>query len=458
VQLIRLPVSRQEAFFFFGNTNKTQIGGKVMGLLIKNGKILINGELVARDLLIVEDRITKIAELIEEDGHKEIDVKGKFLSAGFIDMHVHLRDPGFEAKETIATGTAAAVRGGFTVITCMPNTRPVTDSPEVVEYIIEKARKEGVARVLPIGSITVRELGEKLTDMASLKKAGIIAVSDDGVGVQSSKVMKDAMKLAKENGLPVIAHCEDDTLVKGGSVHQGVFADKHGLKGIPNESEAIHVARDILLAEATGAHYHVCHISAEQSVRHVRYAKALGIHVTTEVCPHHLLLKDEDIPGLDANYKMNPPLRSTKDRKALVEGLKDGTIDIIVTDHAPHTDEEKKKGMELAPFGIVGLETAFPLLYTHLVLSGEFTLQEIIEKMTIKPAEIFGLPWGRLAEGQIADIVVIDLETQREVNPHEFASKGKNTPFKGWSLKGWPVMTMVGGSVVWKREEVVKTI
>lgn len=429
-----------------------------MGILITNGRVLEAGQLVSRDLLIIDDKIAKIAEGIREDGHKEIDVKGKFVSAGFIDMHVHLREPGFEAKETIATGTSAAARGGYTAVACMPNTRPVTDRPEVVRFIKEKAKKEGVVRVLPIGSITLRELGDELTDMAALKEAGAIAVSDDGVGVQSSLMMKKAMKKAAALGLPVIAHCEDDSLAKGGSVHEGVFSAKYGIKGIPNEAESIHVARDILLAEATGVHYHVCHISAEQSVRHVRYAKERGLKVTAEVCPHHLLLTDEDIPGLDPMYKMNPPLRSPQDRQALIRGLKDGTIDIIVTDHAPHTEEEKKRGMEMAPFGIVGLETAFPLLYTHLVLTGEFTLEEIVEKMTNKPAELFGLPWGRLEEGQIADITIIDLENEREVNPEEFASKGKNTPFKKWKLKGWPVMTIVGGSVVWKRDEVLKTV
>ena len=425
-----------------------------MGILIKNGKILRDGELITQDVLIEGNKITQIAEQIEKEGHKEIDVKGKWISAGFIDMHVHLREPGFEAKETIATGTAAAARGGFTAIACMPNTRPVIDRVEVVAQIQDKAKKEGVVRVLPMGSITVRELGEQLTDMAELKKAGIVAVSDDGVGVQNSKVMKQGMKLARKLGLPVVAHCEDDSLAKGGSVNEGVFSEKHGLKGIPNEAEAIHVARDILLAEATGAHYHVCHISAKESVREVRKGKEEGINVTAEVCPHHLLLTDEDIPGLDPMFKMNPPLRAEADRKALIEGLKDGTIDIIVTDHAPHTAEEKNRGMELAPFGIVGLETAFPLLYTHLVLTGEFTLEEIAQKMTSKPAELFGLPWGRLVEGAEADLVIVDLETERAVNPREFASKGRNTPFTGWNLKGWPVMTMVNGQVVWKRDEV----
>ncbi|WP_134700296.1 dihydroorotase [Ammoniphilus sp. YIM 78166] len=430
-----------------------------MGIVIKNGKVLQDGELVPRDILIIDKVISKVAEQIDSQGHKEIDVKGKWVSAGFIDMHVHLREPGYEAKETIATGTAAAARGGFTAIACMPNTKPVTDRVEVVKYIKEKAQREGVVRVLPIGAITIRELGEELTDMAAMKECGIIGVSDDGVGVQSSRMMKEGMRRAAKAGLPVIAHCEDETLAKGGSIHEGTFSAKHGLRGIPNEAEAIHVARDILLAEATGAHYHVCHISAEQSVRHVRYAKEKGIKVTTEVCPHHLILTDEDIPAnLDSNFKMNPPLRSSEDRAALIEALKDGTIDIIVTDHAPHTEEEKKRGLALAPFGIVGLETAFPLLYTHLVLTGDFTLEEIVSKMTSKPAELFGLPWGRLEEGAIADLTVVDLETEREVNPLEFASKGKNTPFTGWKLKGWPMMTMVDGSIVWKREEVLKTV
>jgi len=397
--------------------------------------------------------IARIADSIDGVGHEVIDVQGKLVTPGFIDMHVHLREPGFEAKETIATGTASAARGGFTTVACMPNTRPVTDTPEVVQQILRKAKEEGSARVLPIGAITVRELGKELTDMAALKEAGIVAVSDDGVGIQTSQMMKDAMKMATSLGLPVVAHCEDDSLAEGGCVHEGIFSEKHGLKGIPSEAESIHVSRDILLAEATGTHYHVCHISTAESVRLVREAKQRGVRVTAEVCPHHLLLCDEDIPGLDANYKMNPPLRSRRDRDALLEGLKDGTIDMIVTDHAPHTAEEKQRGMELAPFGIVGLETAFPLLYTKLVLPGAFTLQEIVDRMTKVPADVFNLPWGVLEEGAVADIAVIDLETEKEVDPTTFLSKGRNTPFTGWKLKGWPVLTMLEGRVVWQAEE-----
>jgi dihydroorotase len=421
-----------------------------MGIILRNGKLLNRaGELEPKELLIEGERIAAIADRIESRGHDVIDLGGRFVSAGFIDMHVHLREPGYEAKETIATGTAAAVRGGFTTIACMPNTRPSIDSAETVEYVKQKAEEAGLARVLPYGAITVRQLGKELTDFAALKEAGICAVTDDGVGVQSSAMMKAAMQRAKELGLSVVAHCEDDDLLTPGSaLHDGVVAKRHGLPGIPSESESIHVGRDILLAEQTGVHYHVCHISAKESVRLVRDGKRAGVNVTTEVTPHHLLLCDEDIPeSLDANWKMNPPLRSREDRAALLAGLKDGTIDIIATDHAPHTAEEKATGLARAPFGIVGLETAFPLLYTKLVLTGELTLAELVTRMTSRPAEIFGLPYGRLEEGATADITVIDLDEERTIDPQRFASKGKNTPFAGWICKGWPTLTMVAGKI-----------
>jgi len=423
-----------------------------MGIILKNGKLLNEqGELVTKDVLIEGNQVKQIAEKIDGD-HETIDLAGKFLSAGFIDVHVHLREPGFEAKETIETGAASAVKGGFTTVACMPNTRPVIDSVETVQYILEKAKQAKKARVLPYGSITVRELGKELTDFAALKEAGIFALTDDGVGVQSTAMMKEAMKQAKALGLSVVAHCEDEEVVPAGSaLHDGVVAARHGLPGIPSESESIHVGRDILLAEQTGVHYHVCHISAKESVRLVRDGKRAGVNVTTEVSPHHLLLCDEDIPdNLDTRWKMNPPLRSREDRAALIQGLKDGTIDMIATDHAPHTEEEKAKGIDKAPFGIVGLETAFPLLYTHFVLTGELTLAELVTKMTSKPAEVFGLPYGKLEEGAIADLVVIDLDLEKEINPQEFASKGRNTPFFGWKCKGWPVMTIVDGEIVYQ--------
>ncbi|MFY0545321.1 dihydroorotase [Brevibacillus sp. H7] len=422
-----------------------------MGIILGNGKWLNQaGELTNAEMLVEDGRITAIATRVERSGHEVIDCNGGLICAGFIDMHVHLREPGFEHKETIATGAAAAVRGGFTTIACMPNTRPSIDSAETVQYILEKAREAGLARVLPYGAITVRQLGKELTDFAGLQEAGIVGVTDDGVGVQSAAMMKKAMQRAHELGLSVIAHCEDDDLITPGSaLHDGVTAARHGLPGIPSESESIHVGRDILLAEQTGVHYHVCHISAKESVRLVRDGKRAGINVTAEVTPHHLLLCDEDIPeDLNTNWKMNPPLRSREDRAALIAGLKDGTIDIIATDHAPHTAEEKANGMDRAPFGIVGLETAFPLLYTNLVLTGEITLAKLIELMTVKPAEIFGLPYGRLEAGAVADIVVLDLDTERTIDPNTFASKGKNTPFAGWICKGWPTVTMVEGKIV----------
>jgi dihydroorotase len=382
-----------------------------------------------------------------------IDASGKLVSAGLIDMHVHLREPGFEHKETIATGTASAARGGFTTVACMPNTRPTIDTPETVQYIVNKASTEGNGvRVLPYGCITKNEIGRELTDFEALHQAGAIGFTDDGVGVQSAQMMKDAMAKAAALGLPIIAHCEDNTLVEGRAVSEGAFARKHGLPGIPNESEAIHVGRDILLAEATGVHYHVCHVSTEQSVRLIRLGKQVGVKVTAEVCPHHLLLADEDMPdSMDANWKMNPPLRTPRDVQACIEGLEDGTIDMIVTDHAPHSQEEKARGMQLAPFGIVGFETAFPLLYTKFVLTGRWTLPFLLDKMTQAPADVFGLPWGKLETGAIADLTIIDLETEKEVDPSEFLSKGRNTPFQGWKLKGWPTRTLVAGKTVWQQ-------
>ncbi len=427
-----------------------------MGIWILNGKVPGTGsELLSKHIFIQDGIIAAIADAEEGQppdtaGHDTIDAKGRLVSAGFIDMHVHLREPGFEYKETIATGTRSAAKGGFTTVACMPNTRPVIDTVGTLNAVLEKAKKEGVVRVLPYACITKNQLGKELTDFAALKEAGAIGYTDDGVGVQNAQMMKNAMALAARLNQPIVAHCEDDTLVEGAPVTEGAFAAKYGLKGIPNEAEAIHVGRDILLAEATGVHYHVCHVSTEQSVRLIRQAKQLGIRVTAEVCPHHLLLSDEDIPGLDANWKMNPPLRSPKDVQAVIEGVEDGTIDIIVTDHAPHSEEEKAKGMQLAPFGIVGFETAFPLLYTKFVLTGKWTLRFLLERMTVKPAELFGLPWGELKPGSAADLTIVDLDEERAVDPAAFLSKGRNTPFKGWKLRGWPQLTMVGGKVVWK--------
>ncbi|GAA3404012.1 dihydroorotase [Paenibacillus hodogayensis] len=426
-----------------------------MGTWIINGSVPARGrnELKSLHLFIEDGKIAAIRDASEgapnTNGHETIDAAGKLVSAGFIDMHVHLREPGFEYKETIASGTRSAARGGYTAIACMPNTRPVIDKVETVNYVLDKAETEGIVRVLPYGCISKNQLGRELTDFAGLKEAGVVGFTDDGVGVQSAQMMKDAMALAASLDMPVIAHCEDNTLVEGGAVTEGEFARRNGMKGIPNESEAIHVGRDILLAEATGVHYHVCHVSAEQSVRLIRHGKQFGVKVTSEVCPHHLLLSDEDIPGMDADWKMNPPLRTPKDVEAVIAGLEDGTIDIIVTDHAPHSQEEKARGMQLAPFGIVGFETAFPLLYTKFVRTGRWTLEFLLDRMTSKPAELFGLPWGVLEVGREADLTLVDLDTERVVDPEQFLSKGRNTPFTGWKLYGWPTLTMVAGKTVW---------
>ncbi|MEH7247021.1 dihydroorotase [Neobacillus niacini] len=426
-----------------------------MKLLIQNASyIAFNKQNKQADILIEDGIIVKINTKIEGNVDRIVDASGMLVSPGFIDLHVHLREPGGEKKETIATGTLAAARGGFTTLAAMPNTRPVPDSKQQMEWVQKRIQDTANVRVLPYASITVRQLGRELTDFMALKNAGAFAFTDDGVGIQSAEMMLKAMKKAAELNVAIVAHCEEDTLINKGSVHEGSFSKRNGLNGIPSVCESVQIARDVLLAEAADCHYHVCHVSTKESVRVIRDAKRAGIKVTAEVTPHHLLLTQEDIPGLDPNFKMNPPLRDKSDREALLEGLLDGTIDFIATDHAPHTSEEKNEGMELAPFGIVGLETAFPLLYTHLVLKNIMTLEQLIGYLTKKPAESFGLPYGKIEEGAPADIVLLNLDEEKDINPQEFLSKGKNTPFTGWTCKGWPQMTIASGKVAWEKGSV----
>ena len=426
-----------------------------MSMLIKNGQILINDELIHSDIYIEEGKIKEIGKLDSVYADEVINAQGMVIAPGFIDLHVHLREPGGEKKETIATGSLAAAKGGFTTVAAMPNTRPVPDSKEQLQWLNERIKETSSVKVLPYASITVREAGEELTDFPALKEAGAFALTDDGVGVQSAGMMLEAMKKAAKAGMSIVAHCEDNSLINKGSVHEGTFSEKHGINGIPSVCESVQIARDVLLAEAAGCHYHVCHISTKESVRAVRDAKRAGIKVTAEVTPHHLILCDEDIPGMDSNYKMNPPLRGSLDREALIEGLLDGTIDFIATDHAPHMSEEKAEGMALAPFGIVGLETAFPLLYTHFVEKGILTIGQLVNLLTVKPAQSFGLEnVGTLKVGSAADLVVLDIESEEKINPDEFLSKGRNTPFGGWTCKGWPVTTIVDGKVAWRKGRV----
>lgn len=429
-----------------------------MEILLKNAtRWNEKNELENCDVYINEGMIRLIGENINPMAvDRLIDCKGKLLAPGFIDVHIHLREPGGEYKETIKTGTRAAARGGFTTVCAMPNTNPVPDNEEDINSLFDRIDRDAEVRVLPYAAITKGLKGEEITEIDQLSKLGIFAFTDDGVGIQTADLMLRAMKEAAKNGKAIVAHCEDNSILYGGVVHDGEVSKRLALPGISSLSESVQIARDVLLAEATNCHYHVCHVSTKESVRIIRDAKRAGIHVTAEVTPHHLLLHEESIQEHDTNFKMNPPLRSREDQEALLEGLLDGTIDFIATDHAPHSVDEKAQGMLKAPFGIVGLETAFPLLYTNLVKREIITLQQLIDWLTIKPAKVFNLPYGRLVENGIADLTLIDLNNETFIDKHSFYSKGINTPFHQWKVTGIPVLTICNGEIVHEGGEYVE--
>lgn len=421
-------------------------------MLLKNAKIFRGEALCQYDVRLSGDRISEIGEGLKPlDGEEMLDLEGKVLHTGLIDVHVHWREPGFSHKETIETASKAAARGGYTLVMPMPNLKPCPDSVEGLKVQLDLIKEHSVIRALPYGAITVNEAGEVMADLEGMADQ-VFAFTDDGRGVQEANMMYEAMCIASKLNKAVVAHCEDNSLIRGGVMHEGKRSAELGLPGIPSICESVQVARDILLAEAANCHYHVCHISAEGSIRAVQDAKRHGLKVTCEVTPHHLLSCDEDIPGDEGMWKMNPPLRGKKDQELLLKALLDGSIDLIATDQAPHTLDEKQQSMRKAPFGIVGIETAFSQLYTALVKTGQLSLKRLLDLMSQKPAEVFGLPYGKLEVGEVADLVVIDLERESVIEPETFQSLGKNTPYAGQKVCGIPVMTLVAGKVVYKAE------
>lgn len=426
-----------------------------MKTLIKNGQINTRKNMTTPAEIWIEDgRIKAIGTGFSEAEFDEVfDAKGQLITPGLVDVHVHLREPGFTYKETIEAGTRSAARGGFTTVCAMPNLNPVPDTAEKLKQVYDIIRKDAVVKVLQYAPITENLRSEKLVDQEALIEEGAFAFTNDGVGIQTAGTMYLAMKEAAKNNKALVAHTEDESLLFGGVMHAGKKAEELGLPGILSVTESSQIARDLLLAEATGVHYHVCHVSTKESVRVIRDAKKAGIHVTAEVSPHHLILIDEDIPEDFGFWKMNPPLRGRKDREALIEGLLDGTIDCIATDHAPHGLEEKSQSFMKSPFGIVGSETAFQLIYTHFVETGQFTLEQVINWLAVKPAEIFGLNAGTLTVGAPADVAIFDITKTCTIDKEDFLSKGENTPFIGWKVKGETQMTFVNGKLVWQKGE-----
>ncbi len=424
-------------------------------LLIKNGTLIDPSQQLEaqHDLLIRDGKVSAIGESLAAENVETFDAIGLIVAPGFIDLHVHLREPGFEYKETIESGARAAVAGGFTSVCCMPNTKPVNDNSSVTNFMLDQARKAGLANVFPIGAITQGSKGEHLAEIGEMKAAGIVAISDDGKPVLDSGIMRRAMEYATDFDLPVVDHCEDCCGVKNWAMHEGDYSALMGLRGLPGIGEDLHVARDLMLAEITGAHIHIAHISTARSVELVRQAKARGLRVTCEVTPHHFVLSDKAVyeSSYNTNFKMAPPLRTQADVDAMLEGLRDGTIDAIATDHAPHHANEKMLEFDQSPNGITGLETAVALTLDRLVNRGVITLSQMVDLLSCRPARIFNLTErGSLAVGAMGDVTIFDPNKTIKVDAAKAQSKSRNTPFDGWELKGAPVATIVAGRVVWR--------
>jgi len=427
-----------------------------MKLLLKNGRVVdpANGRDGEYDVLIDEGVITRVEKNLAPDGAEVFEMaRGWIVAPGLIDVHVHLREPGHEHKETVATGGAAAVAGGFTAVACMPNTDPVNDHAGITQFILKKAAEAKLARVYPIGAVSVGSRGDQLAELGEQKTAGCVAFSDDGRPVATALLMRRALEYAGMLRVPIVDHCEDPSLKGDGVAHEGYHASALGLRGIPSVAESLMVERDVSLAELTNSHVHIAHISAWQSLRAVRAGKERGVRVTCEVAPHHFTLTDEALEGplkYDTNLKMNPPLREAADRDAMLAGIADGTVDLIATDHAPHHADEKMLEFDRAPFGIVGLETAVPIVCDRLLHAGRITVPRMIELLSVNPARVFNLPGGSLTQGSPADITVIAPDLHVTVRASALRSKSKNTPFEGWGLRGGVAATIVGGRVVYR--------
>lgn len=419
-------------------------------MIIKNGTLVLKDGTAKKDVLVQGGKIVKIADAIDEVGEEVLDASGLHVFPGLIDMHVHLREPGFERKENIESGAQAAVKGGFTQVCCMPNTNPVTDNKVVVSYIKTRAKEVNLCKIHPIGAITKGSKGEELAAIGSMQKAGAVAISDDGVAVKNTRLMYNAMLYAKGFGLKCLCHCEDKDLVDGGSVHEGLSATITGIKGIPRAAEDIVIARELALAEELDCPVHICHVSTYSGVRLIRDAKRAGIKVTAETCPHYFAATDEIIRSYDTNTKVNPPIREEKDRQAILEGLKDGTLDCIVTDHAPHHADDKNVEYPLAAFGISGIETSLGFALQYLYKTGRMSLSEIADKMSYQPAKILGLEGGEIAKDTVADLTIVGVDEEWTVDSSKFLSKGKNTPFNGYKLSGVVKYTIVDGEIKYK--------